>query len=938
MMFFGYLGPLLVQPDGAEVLLTPRRLRILLAALLARAGRPVHRDELAELVWDGQPPGQAVDTLRTYVMRLRHALGAAAGQRVITHDPGYLIEASEDEVDALRFARAYHDGGAAYRAAQWSAARAVLAAGLDLWRGEVLSDVRSQLLRDAERPALERLRLQALQWRIDCDLRLGGGGELVNELRFLIAHEPLHEQLYAMLMTALAACGQSSEALSVYQQARQALIGNLAIEPGAELQDLQRRILAGEPVPATLRADVSHQTAATGPIPRQLPAVVSHFAGRAAELKALDAILATIGAGGGAVAISAIGGMAGIGKTTLALRWAHRVRAQFPDGQLYVNLRGFGPAAPMSPEDAIRGFLAALCDPAKPLPPDLDAQAALYRSLTADRRMLVVLDNAGDEEQVRPLLPGPARSLTLITSRRLLTGLITTNGAASMRLDQLSQEQARELLSARLGAQTMAEEPDAVDQIIAVCAGLPLALAIVAARAAVSRERKLTALAAQLSQSRSDVLSSTDPYADLRSVFSWSYRKLSPGAARLFRCLPSFPGPDLTPDVVASIVPAAQVSRLLAELAGVCMLEEYVPGRFRLHDLLARFAEECSRQEDTDLAREETLDRILTWYVSAATAAAHRIGLGRNSLRPAKAPEPLPEELTTSPGALAWLETERRNLIAALHVAVRYGFDAVAVALPLAMVPLFELRALLNDWRDACVIGLESAAQIGDTDAEAYLYRALAGAYRGLGRREDCIEAMQRALDIWQRAGNVTGEVVARRNLGLVYFEAGRVAEAIAESEQAILIARRGGDERLAGSVLNNLGWMYDQAGQPERALDCFLLALAAAGTGDPITAGTIQANLADVHVKLGRLDDAIAAAMAALALVAQTGVPLTTADTHRSLGDALDRKGRHEEARTHWRTALALYQELEDPRAVELTVRLGERLARRLRRAGAED
>jgi DNA-binding SARP family transcriptional activator len=299
-MFFGYLGPVLIRVgDTAAAMASPRQ-RTVLAVLLARAGRPVAVDELAEFVWDGRPPGGAADTLRSYVMRLRRSLGPAAGARILTRDPGYLIEAAEEEVDALRFAGACRAGGAAYRAGQWAAASAMLASGLGLWRGDPLADVPSQLLRDAAVPPLLRLRGQALQWRIDADLRLGGGEELVAELQELVVREPLREQLHELLMIALARCGRAGEALAVYRQARDALVAQLGIEPGPQLRELQLRILAGAPVlPAIepgvipVAAEPSGQSAASGtrPEPRQLPAAAAHFAGRAVELKALDAAL-----------------------------------------------------------------------------------------------------------------------------------------------------------------------------------------------------------------------------------------------------------------------------------------------------------------------------------------------------------------------------------------------------------------------------------------------------------------------------------------------------------------------------------------------------------------------------------------------------------------------------------------------------------------------
>ena len=429
---FGFLGPLQIRAGNSDVTIPGVRLRVLVAALLARAGRAVAADELAEFVWDGGPPARALDTLRTYLMRLRRVLGPEAGARIVTRAPGYVLVVSEQEVDALRFVRCYRDGAASFTAGQWAQARSELATGLGLWRGDPLSDVPSQVLRDAEAPALERLRLQALQWRIDADLRLGGAGALIPELQELIRVHPLHEHFHAQLMTALARSGRRAEALDAYRQARLVLIDQVGIEPGAELRELQQNILAGEEQgrePVTAGAERRQ-------VPRQLPASAGHFAGRATELKLLDAALEQRGRNAGPVIISAIGGMAGIGKTTLALYWAHQVTDRFPDGQLYVNLRGFGPGAPMTPAEALHGFLDVLRDdPARPLAADQDARAALYRSLLADRRILVVLDNARDEEQVRPLLPGTDSCLALITSRSQFTGLVATHGAIPVSLD-----------------------------------------------------------------------------------------------------------------------------------------------------------------------------------------------------------------------------------------------------------------------------------------------------------------------------------------------------------------------------------------------------------------------------------------------------------------------------------------------------------------------
>lgn len=924
-MYFGYLGPMLIEADQAGAAMPAPRQRTVLAVLLTRAGRPVPVEELAEFVWDGKPPDRAPDTLRTYVMRLRCTLGKAAGARIVTRDRGYLIEACDNEVDALRFAQAYRDGAAAYRARKWATARAALARGLALWRGDPLSDVPSQLLRDAEVPALERLRLQALQWRIDADLRLGGGEDLVAELQELTSREPLREQLQALLMTALARCGRAGEALAVYQQVRDLLVGELGIEPGPELRELQRLILAGNPAlpRAGERMPELRAGLEAGPTPRQLPAAPRHFAGRAAELKELDALVDQVGVRTGTVTISAIGGMAGIGKTTLALHWAHQVADRFPDGQLYVNLRGFGPAAPMTPADALRGFLDALRGHAKPLPQDPDVQGALYRSLVADRRILVVLDNARDEEQVRPLLPGSAGCLTLVTSRSQLAGLVATNGAVPLNLDLLTETEARELLSRRLGPERAAAEPTAVDQLITACAGLPLALCIAAARAAMAPGFPLAALAAQIGRPGLDSLSSSDPYTDLRSVFSWSYRRLSRGAAQLFRCLPYFPGPDVSATAAASIVTAGPPGELLAELTGAHLLEESVPGRFRLHDLLARYARECSMQEDTENSRCQVARQVLTWYAAAATMAEHIASPNARS-RWSGQPDPVPAGLTTSTQAREWLEVERRNLVAAVGLAARLGFDEVAVTLPLTLWGLFEKRGHWHDWLDTNLIGIEAARRTGDLDAEAHLCNSISRAYIALGRPREGIADLRRAIAIRQAQGDLSGLAASRLELSIVYFEMGRVTEAISECESAAAMAKQSGNLRGEANALSDLGEMYQRVAQPEKALSYHLAAQAiAAQISSPVLIGAVRSNLAGVYLELGRNEEAIAAATAAIELNEHSHNRVEQGNSHRVLGDALKYAGRPADACSHWRAALAAYQELGDPRAEEMANRL---------------
>src|SRR3984957_17880705 len=418
-MRFGVLGPMqvLAGDAGESGTVLATRLRVLLAVLLWRANQAVPADELAELVWDGAPPTGAPEAVRALVMRLRRRLDPRAAARIVTRAPGYAIEVSGDELDASRFETLTRQAGAAVRAGQQAQGARTAAEALGLWRGAALADIPSQLLRDQWVTHLDQLHVQALDWRVEGDLDDGRHEQLVPELRDLTARHPLREHFHSQLMLALYRCGRPAEALEAYQRAPRGLGAELGVEPGPHLQRLHQRILEGAPElavqpPASDAAPlasvpVTDPVSSPAPAPRQLPGAVAQFTGRAAELTRLSELLDQVGGRAqGTVVISAIGGTAGVGKTALAVYWAHQVADRFPDGQLYVNLRGYDPDQGVPAADVLAGFLRALGVPGSDVPPGTDDRAARYRSLVSGRRMLVLLDNAGSVEQVRPLLPG----------------------------------------------------------------------------------------------------------------------------------------------------------------------------------------------------------------------------------------------------------------------------------------------------------------------------------------------------------------------------------------------------------------------------------------------------------------------------------------------------------------------------------------------------
>jgi DNA-binding SARP family transcriptional activator len=594
------LGPFEASVGGRSVTLTTGQPRTVLAVLAMSADQTVSVDRLAAALWNDDQPCSARRTVQTYVARLRTVLGAATIGRTAN---GYVLRTDPDRVDTLRFLRLLK---AAAQATDTTKERARLDEALALWRGNPFDGLRSDWLAHTHAPRLVEPYLVAVERRIDLDLAGGLHMALIGQLRELTARHPLREPLWVRLLAALDGCGRPAEALQQYERIRVRLAEELGTGPGPELQQIYADLLAGAPITVT----TAPGTAARAATPRQLPAPVYGFAGRVAALQALDGLLCGREPEAASANVCVITGTAGVGKTTLAVQWAHRVGARFPDGQLYVNLRGYHPSGhAMTPADAVRGFLDAFGVPPNRRPSSLDAQTALYRSLLADKRILVLLDNARDAEQVRHLLPGSPGCVTVITSRDQLTGLIATVAARQLTLDLLTTDEARELLAARLGADRINAEPESIDEIVARCARLPLALAGAAAHAAGREHVPLSMLAADLPGSRSglDILSTGDPTTDMRAVFSWSYRTLSPRAARLFRVLGMHPGPDISISVAASLaaLPPARVRPVLAELCRAHLLTANPDGRYTCHDLLRAYAAELAASQDSEADRRD---------------------------------------------------------------------------------------------------------------------------------------------------------------------------------------------------------------------------------------------------------------------------------------------------------------------------------------------
>ena len=655
---FSLLGTLLVSRDGAAVPVPAGRQRVLLAALLLGGGQVLQADELIEVLWGLQPPEAARASLRDYVKRLRTALGDSSHTRIRTQPPGYAISVDADDLDVSRFEALLRAARVAMRTGAWEQAATRAHAALSLWRGEPLADVESEALARREVPRLAELRLQALEVRMDAELRLGGHTEAIPELRRLVGVHPLREQLHALLMLALYRSGLQAEALAAYRDARQILVEKVGSEPGTRLRELHQQMLSGDPVLA-VPAPAPPGDGGTAPVvPRVLPGGVQDFTGREDELAALTGLLeqADLRAPGTAV-ISAIGGTAGVGKTALALHWAHQVASRFPDGQLYVNLRGYDLGSPMPPEDALAWFLRTLGVSGRDIPAGVDECAARYRSLLAGRRMLVLLDNARSVEQVRPLLPASAGCLTLVTSRDSMAGLVAREGARRIELDLLPLADATGLLHTLIGERATTD-PGATRALAEGCSRLPLALRVAAERAVASPGTSLASLVDELTDERRslDLLEADgDQRTAVRAVFSWSYRQLEQAAARAFRLAALHPGPDLDVYSVAALIGGSleQADSLLGQLVRASLIQPPGPerrsdDRYTRHDLLRAYGRELAIAADPESDRRAALTRLFDYYLHTASVATDTLYPTDRSRHP-----DLPRPASPVPPALA---------------------------------------------------------------------------------------------------------------------------------------------------------------------------------------------------------------------------------------------------------------------------------------------
>jgi len=928
---FRVLGPVEAWSGDARLALGGEMQRMLLAVLVLQANQVVSADRLMAALWPEGSPSSGRARLHDQVFALRRVLrraGPDPADHVVTRPPGYTLQADPDRVDHLRFAALVRSGRRARGAGDPAAAVGHFRAALALWRGPALGGVDGGGLAGEVR-RLEEARLAAVEDCVDAELARGAADEVIPELAALVAEHPLRERPRAQLMLALYRVGRQAEALEVWQDTRRKLRDELGLDPGPELVALRDRMLRadkslldtenGSHQPST--PDPSGPPGPTDPVPtpRGLPADVVGFIGRRAELASLDRLVAADeGDGATAMRIAVVSGTAGVGKTALAVHWAHRVADRFPDGQLFADLRGYDPDRPLVASDVLAIFLRALGVRGSAVPADVDERAALYRSALANRRMLVVLDNAADYDHLRVLLPGSATCLVLVTSRDVIPALSVRHGALRVALDLLPADEAVDLLARRAGERVTAD-PDGAAALAQRCAHLPLALCVAAEYLVTHPDASLATLAKDLADADHplDMLETGGEWRTaVRSVLSWSYQALPAPVARAFRLL----GVPVTADIdryaAAALLDedARTTGRLLDQLVRAHLVRESPPGRYGMHDLLRAYARE--QAEAVEGPEREAVHRRLAGHYLAATSAAMDVLVPHERHQRPTVPgptRPVPP-LSDEEAARVWLDANRVNLITVVAHAADHGRPEVSVGLSYVLWRYLDAGGYHPEAVQVHTDGAVAAAATGDRLGEARARRNLAVAYCRLGLNREGVAEAGRAIELFRATGDLVGECRALNVLGVLTWHLGDNARALDFLIRAHDLVVGLGEHGTAADVECNVAGVLERQGRHEEALEWTELARRTyAVIGDRAGAALMLGNIGSVYLKLGRYEEALDHCRRGLAALHELGSRVYEADVLGVVATIYQRLGRHDEAIATARRAVAAAREVGD-------------------------
>lgn len=950
---FSVLGPVRAWRGKEQLPTGSPQQRALLAALLLREGRTATAAELIDALWGEEPPSQALAAVRTYASRLRKVLDPGV---LVSESGGYAVRGlAEGALDLAVAQDLATEGEKARNAGDLCQARKLLGRALALWDGEVLAGVPGPYA-EAQRVRLEEWRLQLLESRLDMDLEQGCHAEAVSELTALTAAHPLRERLRELLMLALYRSGRQAEALAVYADTRRLLADELGVDPRPGLKELQQRILRADPALAEPSAPVAEPP--TAPVrPAQLPATVPDFTGRSAFVSELSEVLAS--AEGRVMAVSALAGIGGVGKTTLAVHVAHQARTAFPDGQLYVDLQGAGPRA-AEPETVLGSFLRALGTADSAIPDSLEERAALYRSVLDGRRVLVLLDNARDAAQVRPLLPGMEGCAALVTSRVRMVDLA---GAHLVDLDVMSPEEALSLFTKIVGEERVASEREAALDVVAACGFLPLAIRIAASRLAARRTWTVSVLAAKLADERRrlDELQAGD--LAVKATFELGYGALDAAQARAFRLLGLADGPDISLAAAAAVLdlPVEETEDLLEALVDTSLLESAAPGRYRYHDLVRLYARACAeRDEWPPSERDAALSRLLDFYLATAAGVYAIERPGDRLVDHLEHGEFPGLRFSTRHEAQDWLYSEANCLLACASQSVRSGDLRRAVDLLWAAKDLAESGANSRDYEAAATAARDAAQATGDVQAEGRARTTLTDAHLAAGRFAQADEEVSQAATLARRISDPALNSWVPNHRGVIAVYRSRHAEGAAFLQEAITNFRSDGNLAGEASALCNLSRSHLAMGQTKSAIELarqgvdiydrlghtlrgangrYALGLALAQAGE-LTHAVEQLNealevfrdsrqrlwegmtifrIAEILLTERKPAQAAALAEQSLAVLRGIGGDWRRGNVLTVLGRALYGIGQLDRAQACWREALSIYDDLGSPEATEV-------------------